>query len=59
MMNSTSITVQLSEGAAYTGGEPITYPLGVEVWRPKEGWLEGCGWAPSEPNKYAGRHGLQ
>ena len=39
-------------------GEPVTYPLGVEVYQPKEGWLESCGWSPSEPSKYPGKHGL-
>jgi len=44
--------------ACGAGGEPVTYPLGVEVYRPREGWLEASGWAPSEPSSYPGRHGL-
>ena len=38
--------------------EPVTYPLGVEVYRPREGWLEKEGWAPSEVSQYGGSHGL-
>lgn len=41
------------------GGEPITYPLGVEVWEPREGWLADAGWSPSEISGYSGRHGLE
>lgn len=37
---------------------PATFPLGVEVWKPREGWLESCGWSPSEASGYSGRHGL-
>ena len=44
--------------ACGAGGEPVTYPLGVEIYQPREGLLESCGWAPSEPSKYAGQHGL-
>lgn len=39
-------------------GEPVVYPLGVEVWRPKEEWLESCGWEVSKVSGYAGGHGL-
>jgi len=41
------------------GGEPKVYPLGVEIWKPKEGWLESCGWEPSAINEYKGNHGLK
>lgn len=44
--------------ACGAGGEPLTYPLGVEVYEPRDGWLESCGWAPSEPSSYPGNHGL-
>jgi uncharacterized protein YcgI (DUF1989 family) len=40
------------------GGEPIVYPLGVQVWKPVEGWLESHVWEPSCPSAYSGRHGL-
>lgn len=40
------------------GGATATHPLGVEVWRPRDGMLEAAGWAPSEVSGYAGRHGL-
>ena len=40
------------------GGEPITYPLTVEIYAPKEGWLEGWGWSSSEVSGYGGNHGL-
>ena len=39
-------------------GEPLCFPLGVEVWKPRDGLLEAAGWAPSEASGYAGRHGL-
>jgi len=39
-------------------GEPVVYPLGVEVWKPNEGWLEGEGWKPTEVSQYSGNHGL-
>mmetsp|Transcript_1772 Transcript_1772/g.3227 ORF Transcript_1772/g.3227 Transcript_1772/m.3227 type:complete len:102 (+) Transcript_1772:187-492(+) len=40
------------------GGEPVVYPLGVEIYKPEEGWLRERGWSPSDVNKYAGNHGL-
>jgi len=39
-------------------GQPITYPLGVEIWKPRDGLLQEAGWAPSEVSGYGGRHGL-
>ena len=39
-------------------GTPKTYPLTVEIYRPKEGWLEGRGWSASEVSGYGGNHGL-
>jgi uncharacterized protein YcgI (DUF1989 family) len=39
-------------------GEPQVYPLGVEVWKLEQGWLEKEGWQPSEANQYEGNHGL-
>lgn len=39
-------------------GEPIVYPLGVEVWKPQDKWLENEGWRPSQVNQYDGKHGL-
>jgi len=39
-------------------GEPVTYPLGVEVWQPRDGLLEAAGWLPSTTSAYAGNHGL-
>lgn len=44
--------------ACGAGGEPLTYPLGVEVWKPRDGMLEEAGWAPSLASKYRGNHGL-
>ena len=40
------------------GGEPECYPLGVEVWKPRDGLLAAAGWQPSKPSSYGGRHGL-
>jgi uncharacterized protein YcgI (DUF1989 family) len=40
------------------GGEPRTYPLTVEIYKPNEGWLEGWGWSSSEVSGYGGDHGL-
>jgi uncharacterized protein YcgI (DUF1989 family) len=40
------------------GGEPIVYPLGVEIYKLEEGLLEGSGWSPSDVNGYSGNHGL-
>jgi len=37
---------------------PTQYPLGVEIWRPRDGMLLAAGWSPSETNSYSGRHGL-
>jgi uncharacterized protein YcgI (DUF1989 family) len=41
------------------GGEPICYPLTVEIYEPREGWLEGMGWSSSEVSGYGGNHGLR
>jgi len=41
------------------GGEPTRYPLGVEIWKPRDGLLESAGWTESEVSRYSGRHGLQ
>ncbi|KAL7551949.1 hypothetical protein ACHAWF_015162 [Thalassiosira exigua] len=40
------------------GREPVVHPLGVEVYKPEEGWLERCGWSPLEVNGYGRNHGL-
>lgn len=40
------------------GGEPIVYPLGVEIYKLEEGLLESSGWSPSDVNAYSGNHGL-
>lgn len=40
------------------GGEPLTYPLTVEIYKPREGWLEAQGWSTSEVSGYGGNHGL-
>ena len=40
------------------GGEPVVYPLGVQVWKPEAGWLEREGWEPSIKSGYSGNHGL-
>jgi uncharacterized protein YcgI (DUF1989 family) len=45
--------VSLACGA---GGEPVVYPLGVQVYKVDEGLLEG--WSPSEINGYSGNHGM-
>lgn len=37
-------------------GEPECFPLGVEIWKPKPGMLQG--WAPSDVSGYSGTHGL-
>jgi len=39
-------------------GEPVTYPLGVEIYKIDEAWLKERGWMPSEISGYAGKHGL-
>ena len=39
-------------------GEPVTYPLGVEIYKIDEAWLKERGWMPSETSGYAGKHGL-
>ena len=39
-------------------GEPIVYPLGVEIWKVKDGLLENRGWEPSIVNDYGGNHGI-
>eukprot|EP00965_Chrysotila_dentata_P211530 6186518-Pleurochrysis_carterae.AAC.1 len=44
--------------ACGTGNKPATYPLDVEVYALREGFLSESGWAPSERNGYAGNHGL-
>ena len=40
------------------GGTPVVYPLGVQVWKPKAGWLESEGWEPSAKSGYSGNHGI-
>eukprot|EP00957_Ditylum_brightwellii_P209033 15359956-Ditylum_brightwellii.AAC.1 len=40
------------------GGEPVCYPLGVEVYKFEENWLEENGWSPSKINSYDGSHGI-
>jgi uncharacterized protein YcgI (DUF1989 family) len=40
------------------GGEPVVYPLGVEIYKLEDGYLERSGWSPSVVSKYAGNHGL-
>lgn len=39
-------------------GEPLVYPLGVQVWQPTSGWLQSAGWEPSTVSAYSGNHGL-
>ena len=39
-------------------GEPVTYPLGVEIYKIDEAWLKERGWMPSEISGYGGKHGL-
>jgi hypothetical protein len=41
------------------GGVPVCYPLTVEIYKPREGWLEGRGWSSSEVSGYGGDHGLR
>ena len=40
------------------GGEPVVYPLGVEIYKVDDELLEKSGWSPSEINGYGGNHGL-
>ncbi|EJK46575.1 hypothetical protein THAOC_34751 [Thalassiosira oceanica] len=40
------------------GGEPVCYPLGVEVYKLEDGLLQEKGWSPSGVNGYKGKHGL-
>ncbi|KAL3774592.1 hypothetical protein ACHAW5_001378 [Stephanodiscus triporus] len=40
------------------GGTPKSYPLTVEIYRPKEGWLKGRGWSALEVSGYGRNHGL-
>ena len=41
--------------ACGAGGEPITYPLGVEIYEPRAGWLASEGWEPSQPSALSSR----
>lgn len=42
------------------GGEPIVYPLGVEVWKLKDDqYLSTSGWKPSQISHYKGNHGVE
>ena len=41
------------------GGVPVCHPLTVEIYKPREGWLEGRGWSSSEVSGYGGDHGLR
>ncbi len=43
--------------ACGTGKAPQCYPLGVQIYQPSPEAL--AGWAPSEPVKYTGGHGMQ
>lgn len=47
--------VSLACGA---GGEPVVYPLKVEIYELHDGLLEAAGWKPSAVNAYSGKHGL-
>lgn len=47
--------VSLACGA---GGEPVVYPLRVEVYELQEGLLEASGWKPSSVNGYSRNHGM-
>jgi uncharacterized protein YcgI (DUF1989 family) len=40
------------------GGEPVVYPLGVQIWKPDIEYLKSKGWEPSQTSKYKGNHGL-
>mmetsp|Transcript_24029 Transcript_24029/g.34411 ORF Transcript_24029/g.34411 Transcript_24029/m.34411 type:complete len:292 (+) Transcript_24029:46-921(+) len=39
-------------------GDPIVYPLGVQVWKPKDGILQEAGWHPSQISGYEANHGI-
>jgi hypothetical protein len=41
------------------GGVPVSYPLTVEIKKPREGWLEWRGRSSSEVSGYCGDHGLR
>ena len=40
------------------GGEPVVYPLGVEIYKVDDELFEKSGWSPSDINGYGGNHGL-
>ena len=40
------------------GGEPVCYPLGVEVYKLEDGVLQEKGWSSSAVSGYNGKHGL-
>jgi uncharacterized protein YcgI (DUF1989 family) len=44
--------------ACGSGGEPVVYPLTVQVYELEEGLLETAGWKPSVVNGYSRSHGL-
>jgi uncharacterized protein YcgI (DUF1989 family) len=41
------------------GGEPVVYPLKVEVYELEDGFLSSSGWEPSTINEYSRAHGLE
>eukprot|EP00877_Chromochloris_zofingiensis_P004607 jgi/Chrzof1/14147/Cz08g26230.t1 len=43
--------------ACGTGKAPKCYPLGVQIYQPGEEALQG--WAPSQPVRYMGGHGMK
>ena len=41
------------------GGEPVVYPLKVEIFELEEGLLQTRGWHPSTVSNYSKNHGIQ
>jgi len=50
----------VSKACGGDNGEPVTYPLGVEVWKLKDGEeiLKREGWKPTAVSQYRGNHGM-
>lgn len=40
------------------GGEPDVFPLGVEIYKLEDSFLEEGGWSPSDVSNYGGNHGI-
>jgi uncharacterized protein YcgI (DUF1989 family) len=59
LLVSASTCPQGDVSVACGSSRPKTYPLTVEIYKPKDGWLESHGWSSSGVSGYGGNHGLQ